>query len=565
MGFTTLFAILAGLEIGTRVQNSWVIRESRLDIGYTHEIAGSQTATWIFRTNTGSIDKLWLFFHPIAPENEVKRILHASLVSTETSHEIRHIQRDLSQEEYRNGRVQLNFDSISISNQERLRLDISLPTTASSEGFYLHYQLDRKSNNEVSFGTKKLPNADLSMMLFGERLPFPSSLAATGVALLALIILSRDTSSDRKRSVLPEAITSSAVILLTAAFFQDLRVDLFHGNYWPDEYPAMAFDCLEFLSGHRDWTRFQSDFSEWRNGQVFLAPLLLAIIQLFGVHASTAYQILISVSVFGTVFILVHLCASAQKTSRFSYLSLLLAFMTNPFLILAAGEFQTDITGTFFAVAAVTLLIRFAESQTMSNKTFILMVACIALATFTRLSNLPLLLLPACLGIWLKIVPDPSLSELKSPWKKLIGASAASIGLVCLTWWVLGLFGSFDKALAFSQRLEFRNGFSWGQYSKVSVIACWPILLATIFGWKIVFRQPRFLAIGGSICALLLILAIGRVIPWYRYWIPINILSLLFAFQYIQSLGCRRFGVPALFLSIVAINLGVMTIAKIHF
>lgn len=308
VALSLLFSSITAFEIAARVNTSWVIRESRLDIGYTREIAGTQTASWEFNPRNESIDKLWIFYHPISPDNLVERTLEARLSSIDSDIEIAAIRMPLAIRDFKGGRALLDFEELGNLPQERLRLQISLPENKPTEGFYLHYQLDRNSSGKVENGNHPIENSDLSMMWFAKTRPFPAIHVIVGSILLVFIVFSEQ--SERRNSLWfwSSILLTSSIVLLVAGYFQNLRIESFYGNYWPDEYPAMAHDWLLFLKRELSAAEFSDRLAKWRNGQAFLVPLILAVIQTIGISPAAAYQISLALFTFGSIYVFLQSC-----------------------------------------------------------------------------------------------------------------------------------------------------------------------------------------------------------------------------------------------------------------
>lgn len=557
-GLALLFLLIAGIEIIARLKASWVIRESRLDIGYTHEIVGSQTATWEFAPPFDSLNDLWIFYHPISPDNSVERSLEARLTSSDSGNEIASIRKPIRLDDYQGGRLKLDFHDLTLSPDKKLRLEIGLPENSSPEGFYLHYQTDLKSSSTVSFGSKTLSMTDFSVMAFASTRPFPFAHVVAGVLVLGLLIF-RGNELYTGRKFALESLVATALATLIAGYFQDLRVERFFGNYWPDEYPAMAFDWLRLFTGELSWNDFHTRLVEWRNGQVVVVPFILGILQFCGASPPTDFQILTTSFTGATILLLGKAISVSYIASRLSTFVAFLALVTSPFLLRSAGYFQTDSAGLFFGLSSIILISRLGMKTQFSWSLLLVTVSCLLLAALTRLSNLPLLALPACLGIW-SILPLQSSKRSAATTGVLFATSVVSVFGLLFVWYRLELFQSIGKSMAFANRPEFRNGFSWSSFADITLKATWPVILATLYDYKRVFKEPRLLAIGGGICALLSLLVIGKIFPWDRYWIPVSLTSYLFGVLYLERFSTKRH-VLALFAGLaIAIHFWVIII-----
>lgn len=302
-----VFAISCAWQIGARLNTSWAIRDSRLDIGYTHEIAEKQQATWEFPSPTNTLDRLWIFFHPISPEKDVLRTLSIELDDAHSSERLAEMRLPLSIDDYRGGLALLEFQDLTLPIKRELRLTVSLPDVAPNEGFYLHYQIDQASNGRVVFGDSVIDRSDLSMLWFASQRGFPAIHAIIGVALLLVLRVSVQSGAlSSNRALCAEAIVVSALLLLAGGFMRDLSVAKFYGNFWPDEYPAMARDWLTLFRGELEWSEFRDRLSEWRNGQVFLVPLALGYIQNLGAGVAASYQLLVALFSGGSIILFIY-------------------------------------------------------------------------------------------------------------------------------------------------------------------------------------------------------------------------------------------------------------------
>ncbi len=547
------FAVSSIWQIAARLNASWAIRESRLDIGYTHEIAGEQIAVWEFAAPTRSLNKLWLFYHPISPDTKVARNLRVELEDADTGKRLADRQIALSDNEFRNGRALVTLDDLSLSDARALRLTVQLPEVAESEGFYLHYQADEASSGQVAFGDTVIEHADLSMLWFASQRGFPTGHVLCGIAfLLALRIASRNEVFASGKTLLADTVIVWALALMIGGYLRDLSVDRFYGNFWPDEYPAMARDWLTLLRGELEWDAFRERLSEWRNGQVFLVPMALGLVQYLGADPATAYQILVALFTGGALGIFVYAGKRFAAIRSWEWIAVYACFLTSPYLLHAAGSFQTDSAGLFFSFLALILIWRIAGESSRNPALALagLTVALVA-ASVTRLSNLALLGLPACVALWMFLATDQ-----KGPAKKSVlwASSALGIGFCALIWSQLGLVESLQKAKAFSELPQFRSQFSWERYGTQTLLACWPALIA-LKDLRSIRANPLFYTLGGGICALLLVLAVGKIIPWQRYWIPIAIPALFLGFAFAASRKRRTMWIAALAIGSVSLNL----------
>lgn len=225
--------------------------------------------------------------------------------------------------------------------------------------------------------------------------------------------------------------------------------------------------------------------------------------------------------------------------------------LTSPYFLHAASSFQTDSAGLFFSFLALIAICRTATNIGANPRIAISgIVLAIAAAIFTRLSNLAFLALPACVALWMSIAADPK----DRSTSKILWTSSILCSLFCaLVWYQLGLFETIEKAKAFSELPQFRSQFSWKSFATQTLLAGWPALLALI-DTRSLRANPLFYTIGGGICALLAILALGKIIPWQRYWIPIAIPSLALGFAFAASRNRRGIWIGALTLGSVSLN-----------
>lgn len=537
------FLCFSFLEIVKRFENVWPDREITRNIQITDPVEGENTAVWSFKPKVNSIDSIWIFYRPLG-KSQIDRTVHVSLRSESKPTSIVSANATLSPHDFTNGWVHVRFAPTTLDLSQQYQMEISLPETPAGEGLSLHFNSDRNPLNHVAFGDDIIAASNIEFIWLASPSPFPWTLLCAGTASIALLI--GIFHSDRLKLVLI-SLVSSAMVLLVSLYFRDFRVNLSFGYYWPDEYITMSQSWYRFFSGLLNWDTFIQEISNWRNAQVILFPMMIGLVQWLGATPPIAYFSIVAAST--TAGIVVFFTAFTQLgfKSKLAYASAAALIITNPMLIRSAASLQTDIGGILFALLSSYLIIRIQTSHGRNQLIFAgLAGLSIYCGTITRLALAPLLILPICLALWIHLSnPQRTPSTI---FRNCL-ASIIAIALTLITWWSLELFQSIQLAKEFSQLPAFRSQFNWTRFSEVTAYSLQISVIPMIACFKTYRTDPRLAAIAGTILGLLCILAFGKIIPWYRYWAPISVLSIYFVLVYFSNFKKRS----SLYLSLYTI------------
>jgi len=524
---SALFVILSAQAILQSFHSIWTTREIDYNLRFTDEVSGEQAVEWRFSPQTGSLDFLCLFYRANGAK-EIERSIVLSLRDESQGRIVFESKTRIATEQYARGWLRVDAPEVRLDRATTYLMKICMPDVEKGEGVQLHYHTERYNRGTLSYGNKRIGDADLECFWQGISAPFPWPLFITGCSLLALLCW--QLSEGKLRTVVLSSV-ATCVVLLVALHFRNIRTDAFFGNYWPDEYMAMSQTWRQLFVGEIAFPVFRDDISSWRNGQALFFPASLGVLQALGLAPSDAYMSLVALLVAATLMVFLHAAHRYGHSSKVSQASVLLIAMSNPMLLRSAGSLQTDIGGIFFALLSVWLLTEVARvPQNNGWRPVLLAGLAIYLAVLTRLALLPLLALPFCVAVWSYVVSPRSSA---SPRNHLFLAGIMSLALVSLTWQSLDIFASVARARDFAGLPAFRDQFSWSRFAAITFfslnISIVPMAYSLVRSW----REIRLVTIGGGILGLLSLLAISRIIPWFRYWAPIGCLGALYSLAYL--------------------------------
>jgi hypothetical protein len=552
IGYTvavTLFLIIGFNDLSDRFENVWPGAGIEHAVHVTESIGEDRTAEWKVFPQADSVASIWFSFRPLG-KSDIGRTLAFQLRDEESGELISAGQAPIGRRSHRRGWHRIDVTPTPIDRSREHRLSLSLPDTPVEEGIAVHYLANRFTHGVVSFGERRIENADIEHYWCGGPKEFPWPICAAGTLLLVLLALPNE--SARLRRCLMVAI-ASMVVLAVSLHYRDARVFAFFANYWPDGYMRMSQPWVQYLAGERDFTALKEALAQSRNGQVILFPGLIGLLQHSGVSPAYSYYAIVAFFTVASLSILVLAAERFGYRSETAILGVVALGATNPMLLRSSASLQTDIGGLFFSLLSVYLLLEAIEAQKRRKLLLAILTGLsIYLGVMTRISLAPLVALPLCAAIWSLVSPgrsDPRSALL------LCVPTLISAALVCVTWSGLDLFGTIEKAREFSQQPQFRRQFSWMSYLEVTLASLQLAIVPICLSLKRYFNDLSLAAIAGALIGMLAFLAIAEIIPWFRYWAPIGSLGTLFCLQYF-----RPFDHKALWLSLyacgaVAVNL----------
>jgi hypothetical protein len=545
------FAVLSGVELSFRLGEHWATKDSRYDTLVVHALRGREDLVWEFDAPGRTLGLLQVFVMPFDRKAPSDHAVEVRLTGAD-GRELAALRTAVAKSDFAILKSNFRFEGVEIPPGERLRFSMSLPEAGPAEGFYVASIADPFSRSSFQLGDTRIEKGDLDMIWIGRPAGFPGLHVAAGALLLTVLAV-----SAARRQLVARVVVLTAMTLLVGFWAYELRLHASPDDFWPDEYVPMSQQFFDFFRRESSRAELVAGLRRWRNGQVFLVPVLVGAVRLSGASAAAAYQFVVCAFTFGSLLVFLLVCRELWRQTAVEALAIDAALLSSPFFVRAAGSLQTDIGGVFFAILSIVLLARWMAGPPQDRRWTrgLPLVLALVLGALTRIQVIPLLLLPAAAGIWELAVVRRLARGSGRACLQLVSISVASAVVVLLVWSSLGLLGTFEKARAFAADPRFTGAFTWERFLLMTTVSSATALVAVAVGFRRLFVDSRFAAVAGGISALLLILALGRIVPWNRYWSPIYIPSLYLGLLFAQGRpNCRAW---ALLICGIAIAVGV--------
>jgi hypothetical protein len=270
----------------------------------------------------------------------------------------------------------------------------------------------------------------------------------------------------------------------------------------------------------------------YRNGQTWLVPFVLALLLKTGLQAASAFFFLNVSATFSALALVAAWLRKTATTSLPAAVFLVLAASTLP-VLRSAAVLTTDAAAIF---ALALFIVSFARllSQPKSALNSLAVALSIAIACQIRVAMLPLIFVPVSAGLYglLLSIIDKNLNRQSWTRAALVALPAlVGTGIILVTWKALGVLETFQQANAFAHMPEFLSQFHWSDYLRNTAVSVYPLLVvAALFLARPklpAMRRPTVeeMSLLAAALGFLALLAIGKIIPWYRYWAPVAFLS----------------------------------------
>jgi hypothetical protein len=352
------------------------------------------------------------------------------------------------------------------------------------------------------------------------------NLAAFG-ALLALFIL---WVCSKSRLFIPLLfLATTGFMLVVSARSMETRLWLWWGESWPDGYVQQALSLTRWLAG--DISYAETGLTSYRNGQTWIVPFVLALLFKTGLQAASAFFFLNVSATFSALALVAAWLRKTATTSLPAAVFLVLAASTLP-VLRSAAVLTTD-AAAIFALALFTVTFVRLLSGPKSGLNSLAVALSIAIACQIRIAMLPLILVPVSAGLYVLLlsIVDKELNRVSWTRAALIALPAlVGMGIIFVTWKALGVLETFQQANAFAHMPEFVSQFHWSDYLRNTAVSTYPLLAVA----AVLLVRPKLPAIRrptveemsllAAALGFLALLAIGKIIPWYRYWAPVAFL-----------------------------------------
>lgn len=412
---------------------------------------------------------------------------------------------------------------IDLEKGEDYRFVLKMPSTKPGAGLRFAYEKVSDGGESLVFGGANKPKAKLFFQVTKGN-PHPRDFLVIGsvvVLISGLLLL------DGPLLWWGVFLLGSTLAMEMSMYQWQERCMGFWGNYWPDEYVRIAKWIQEYLFDGGELQQLIKRLSTHRNGEVFFVPLGIAVLNRLGLSYEVAFwgisigSIMTAVSV--SVVFLRRYAGISWKLLSFGTVCLLVNFFTTR----VALSMTTDAAALGMGIFFVFSYLLYLESKSIWKRFCwgILVVSFLFLGVATRLSLMPALVLPVCVGGWMLVLRRyESISEVVLA---VIPGLISAVGL-----WSFyrygGLMGSFQAAHDFSQLPQFRAMFGYGLYLLFVVVSLQSAWISGIKWIPGALRDRRLAVLAGFWAGMVLLLLMGHICVWVRYWcLPAFLANLL--------------------------------------
>lgn len=351
-------------------------------------------------------------------------------------------------------------------------------------------------------------------------------LAAFG-ALLALFIL---WSYSKSRLFIPLLFfAATGLMLVVSARSMEARLWLWWGEFWPDGYIQQALSLCRWLSGEISYA--DTGLTSYRNGQTWIVPFLLALLLKTGLQEATAFFLLNALSTFSALALVAAWLRKISTSPLPAAVFLILAASTIP-VLRSAATLTTDAAAVLALALFIVTFARFVSAPE-NWKNSLAVALSIAFACQIRVAMLPLILVPVIAGLYVLMLALLDRNLNRRTWGRAALLSLPTVigtGLILASWKALGVMETFQSAKNFARMPEFISAFRWSDYIRNTGVSIYPLFALAVFVWVRPalprLRRPTLeeMSLLAAMIGFLALLAIGKIIPWYRYWAPIAFL-----------------------------------------
>lgn len=380
-------------------------------------------------------------------------------------------------------------------------------------------------------------------MLLPPRLERPLFFAGcTGLLFATLLGLSVHRRPDL---LVPLFFVISGTLLVWSARSVEARLWFWWGECWPDGYVRCGAALARWLQG--SITYAETGITAYRNGQVWLVPMILAVLASAGMRMSDAFFLLNALSVLLALGLVARYLWNSTRNPAVVAFFLILA--GSAVAVVRVGVGLTTDSAALGALAVFLVLflslLKKPDSPRLLVGVTLAAVACCQI----RIALFPLMVLPPAIGLY--IVVEAMLRgtmERAVLQRALLIAAPGLVAslLVPAICHMLGVMETFDQARAFSQSEQFRSQFRWDVFAMKTAVAMFPLVLVAVLAAgerkRFSLRRLPLETVAVAVCAfgLVALLAAGRIIPWHRYWAPVAFCSALLAALCSERLQANR-------------------------
>jgi hypothetical protein len=271
--------------------------------------------------------------------------------------------------------------------------------------------------------------------------------------------------------------------------------------------------------------------TSYRNGQTWIVPFLLALLLTTGLQASTAFFLLSCASTFSALALVAAWLRKTAASPLPAAVFLILAASALP-VLRGTATLTTDSAAVLALAVFIVVFTRFVSAPENWKQSLAVSLS-IACACQIRVAMLPLILVPFTAGCYVLLLSVVDRSLNRQTWihaTRLVLPTMIATGIILALGKALGLMETFQTAKNFARMPVFLSAFTWSDFFRNTGVSIYPLFALAVFAWARPalpkLRRPTVeeTSLLAAAIGFLALLAIGKIIPWYRYWAPIAFL-----------------------------------------
>jgi len=286
-------------------------------------------------------------------------------------------------------------------------------------------------------------------------------------------------------------------------------------EYWPDGYPMMSEIIYYVIDGRLSFSKEFSGLVNFTHGQSWFVPLLMALLKHAGVSTEWAYRAINIVAYLGAVG---YMSYYLRRVWKFTWLQLAVSGMIlllNVYAIRAAATMTTDAAALGMGSIFLVSYLFYIECDRVLPRMGwgALVVIALFFGCTTRIALFPGLVVPIAVGVWAIIFEKKH--SLREGLILMIPGMLAST-LVAVFYFSTGFTSAFTKAFEFSR--IFVSNFSYPAFVVFLLLSLQCAWLSCRWWVPAIFHNRRIATLFGYFCGMVLLLLLGELSPWVRYW-----------------------------------------------
>jgi hypothetical protein len=517
-----IFLVSAVLETGHRYSSATYNGELLNREYKTSPVSGDEVLEYGFKARHDSLKGLWVFIDvPTATSVEEGRLMVS--IRRETEAKPFCIQSLPCRANDARGGISLLLrfpDGTRLKEGGRYVMQYSMPEMKPGTVWRLHCLITEdpgvwlKQGGKVQIGTEP----EMLWLACSPHRPWWHLGASIVLASLWWWRGSRGT-----RVAGPMLITLASGCMVAAAYRWQTDLWQFWGCYWPDGYPALSKTLYHFFSGAISFRDALTYFQQFRCGQAFGVPLIMASFQCAGLTVKVSYLACNCVCFVVLIALYAGFLRMHGIREEKPVMLAWLMFFGSRCLVLAVGEMDTDIAGLMATLLFAYLFLRgFAAEENARIAWYSACGVAAMVASVIRPALMGLLPVSACLFLW------SLFCEREKPLRERAAyliPTIVGVSLLFLCWSDLGLWGSFNKQFENSRSPE---PLSWKCFLITTLKGMNYTLVVIALEWRRrLFKERSFAMVAGSLAGLVGLLVFVHPGPSLRYTAPPSMLGVV--------------------------------------